>query len=100
MAQSPTTTASQSQSQSQCRLSTRVSIRWLPEAAAFENTDTTVMSVKDWYVDLRVDKGSGLIDWAIAGRRIVEKDDGNGDGKRTFPSPCIYHMPANQGNCG
>jgi hypothetical protein len=94
MAQPPTTTASQSQlqSQSQCRLSTRVSIRWLPEAAAFENTDTTVMSVKDWYVDLRIDKVSGLIDWAIAGRRIVEmgeKDDGNDDddGERTF-RPC------------
>ncbi|PWY85869.1 hypothetical protein BO94DRAFT_467768 [Aspergillus sclerotioniger CBS 115572] len=59
---------------SQCRLSTRISLRWVPEPA-FENTDTIVMSVAGWYVDLRVDKESGGIDWAIAGRRVVDDKD-------------------------
>ncbi|PWY69424.1 hypothetical protein BO83DRAFT_428755 [Aspergillus eucalypticola CBS 122712] len=59
---------------SQSRLSTRISIRWVPEPA-FENTDTIVMSVAGWYVDLRVDKASGNIDWAIAGQRVVDDAD-------------------------
>lgn len=55
------------------RLSTRISLRWLPDDA-FENTDTLVLSVKDWYVDLRVDVLSPhyYIDWAIAGERVTE----------------------------
>lgn len=56
------------------RLSTRVSLRWVPEPA-FENTDTIVLSVGKWYVDLRMDKRTGKIDWAIAGERIVESDE-------------------------
>ncbi|KAE8317159.1 hypothetical protein BDV41DRAFT_526924 [Aspergillus transmontanensis] len=56
------------------RLSTRISLRWLPEPAS-ETTDTIVMSVKGWYVDLRVDKKSGNIDWAIAGQRVVDSSD-------------------------
>ncbi|GKZ27302.1 hypothetical protein AbraIFM66951_012125 [Aspergillus brasiliensis] len=59
---------------SQSRLSTRISLRWVPEPA-FENTDTIVMSVAGWYVDLRVDKTSGNIDWAIAGQRVVDEAD-------------------------
>ncbi|KAJ5341516.1 hypothetical protein N7541_010640 [Penicillium brevicompactum] len=60
--------------QSACRFSTRISIRWLPEAPQ-ENTDTIVMSVKDWYLDLRMEKDTGNIDWAIAGQRIVESQE-------------------------
>ncbi|KAJ5308743.1 hypothetical protein PENANT_c013G08511 [Penicillium antarcticum] len=60
--------------QSECRFSTRISIRWLPDPPS-ETTDTIVMSVKDWYLDLRMEKGTGAIDWAIAGRRIVEGQD-------------------------
>lgn len=60
--------------QSACRFSTRISIRWLPEAPQ-ENTDTIVMSVKDWYLDLRMEKDTGKIDWAIAGQRIVESQE-------------------------
>ncbi|KAJ5746643.1 hypothetical protein N7520_011825 [Penicillium odoratum] len=56
---------------SSCRFSTRISLRWLPESA-HETTDTIVMSVKDWYLDLRMDKQTQEIDWAIAGQRIVE----------------------------
>lgn len=70
------------------RHSTRISIRWPPEEA-YENTDTTVLSVGGWYLDLRVDVSGnhrrkpeettkGLtpsIDWAIAGRRIIERDE-------------------------
>ncbi|KAE8154563.1 hypothetical protein BDV25DRAFT_135733 [Aspergillus avenaceus] len=56
------------------RVSTRISLRWLPEPAS-ETTDTLVMSVKGWYVDLRVDKNSGQIDWAIAGQRVVDSQE-------------------------
>ncbi|KAJ5106318.1 hypothetical protein N7456_002993 [Penicillium angulare] len=59
---------------SSCRFSTRISIRWVPEPA-FENTDTIVMSVKDWYLDLRMDKETNAIDWAIAGQRLIESQD-------------------------
>ncbi|KAE8373943.1 hypothetical protein BDV26DRAFT_296423 [Aspergillus bertholletiae] len=59
---------------SESRLSTRISLRWLPEPAS-ETTDTIVMSVKGWYVDLRVDTKSGDIDWAIAGQRVVDRSD-------------------------
>lgn len=33
------------------------------------------MSVSDWYLDLRMDKIHGGIDWAIAGQRIVESEE-------------------------
>ncbi|KAJ6045066.1 hypothetical protein N7460_006421 [Penicillium canescens] len=59
---------------SECRFSTRISIRWLPDPPS-ETTDTIVMSVKDWYLDLRMEKETGMIDWAIAGQRIVESQD-------------------------
>ncbi|KAL2819849.1 hypothetical protein BDW59DRAFT_164883 [Aspergillus cavernicola] len=51
------------------RLSTRISLRWPPEPP-FENTDTLVLSVGNWYVDLRVDPATQAIDWAIAGERL------------------------------
>lgn len=60
--------------ESACRFSTRISLRWLPEPA-HETTDTIVMSVKDWYLDLRMDKQTGEIDWAIAGQRIIESQE-------------------------
>lgn len=40
------------------RLSTRISLQWPPEPA-FKNTDTLVLSVGSWYVDLRVDRVTG-----------------------------------------
>ncbi|GFF79383.1 hypothetical protein IFM61392_08534 [Aspergillus lentulus] len=55
-------------------LSTRISLRWVPDPA-FENTDTIVLSLLGWYVDLRVDKSTGKIDWAIAGQRIVDSQE-------------------------
>ncbi|RAH68391.1 uncharacterized protein BO66DRAFT_327123 [Aspergillus aculeatinus CBS 121060] len=67
---SPTTPPTPSQS----RLSTRISLRW-PPAPAFENTDTIVMSVAGWYVDLRIDQATTTIDWAIAGQRVVDSND-------------------------
>jgi len=66
--------------QSTCRFSTRISIRWPPEPAQ-ETTDTIVMSVKDWYIDLRMEEETGEIDWAIAGQRIVESQE-----------PCRLHI--------
>lgn len=52
-------------------ISTRLSLRWLPEDP-FENTDTLVLMVGEWYVDLRVDKQSGALDWAIAGQCLLK----------------------------
>lgn len=63
------------------RISTRISLRWVPDPAS-ETTDTIVMSVKDWYVDLRMDTRTGEIDWAIAGQRLVESKE-----------PCRYFLP-------
>ncbi|CAI7636340.1 unnamed protein product [Penicillium crustosum] len=60
--------------QSTCRFSKRISFRWLITPAE-ETTDTIVMSVKDWYVDLRIETATGKIDWAIAGQRIVESEE-------------------------
>ncbi|KAJ5086026.1 hypothetical protein N7532_010797 [Penicillium argentinense] len=57
-----------------CRFSTRISLRWLPEPA-HETTDTIVMSVKGWYLDLRMDKYTGEINWAIAGQRLIESQE-------------------------
>lgn len=51
--------------------STRLSLRWVPEPPA-ETTDTTVLSVGEYFLDLRMDKKSGAIDWAMAGTRIEE----------------------------
>lgn len=59
---------------SACRFSTRISIRWLPESAQ-ETTDTIVMSVGEWYLDLRMEKSTGKIDWAIAGQRLIESQE-------------------------
>ncbi|EED20756.1 conserved hypothetical protein [Talaromyces stipitatus ATCC 10500] len=55
-------------------LLTRVSIRWPPEEP-YENTDTTVISVNNFFVDLRVEKESRRLDWAIAGVRLVDQND-------------------------
>lgn len=55
-------------------LLTRVSIRWPPEDA-YENTETTVISVNNFFVDLRVEKQTRRLDWAIAGVRLVDQND-------------------------
>ncbi|KAK2734807.1 hypothetical protein FQN57_001457 [Myotisia sp. PD_48] len=60
--------------ESSANISTRVSLRWPPEPA-FEYTDTTSLSVGGWYVDLRINKQTGGLDWAMAGQRIVESED-------------------------
>ncbi|KIW66906.1 hypothetical protein, variant [Phialophora macrospora] len=52
------------------RLSTRLSIRWVPGEPS-EPTDTLVMSVGGWYVDLRITKADGSIEWGMAGERII-----------------------------
>lgn len=41
----------------------------------FENTDTLVLIVGEWYVDLRIDKQSGGLDWAIAGQCLQQNTD-------------------------
>ncbi|KAJ5757557.1 uncharacterized protein N7511_006251 [Penicillium nucicola] len=56
---------------STCGFSTRLSLRWVPEIPE-ETTDTIVLSVGEWFVDLRMDIKSGNIDWAMAGTRIEE----------------------------
>ena len=53
------------------KLSTRVSLRWLPDAPS-EPTDTLVMSVQNYYMDLRVLKEHpSTIDWSMSGQRII-----------------------------
>ena len=56
---------------SKSSFSTRISLRWVPEVPE-ETTDTIVLSVGEYFVDLRMDKASGAIDWAMAGTRIEE----------------------------
>ncbi|KAJ3528168.1 hypothetical protein NM208_g10329 [Fusarium decemcellulare] len=56
------------------RLSTRISIRWGDETPS-EPTDTVVLSVGSYFMDLRVKKADGSIDWAFAGiREIVSQE--------------------------
>lgn len=52
------------------RISTRISIKWAAEPAS-EPTDTLVLSLGGYYVDLRIAKVDNSIDWALAGQRIV-----------------------------
>lgn len=59
-----------SKQQPQSQITTRISLRWLPEDP-FETTDTLVLTAGEWYVDLRVDKKTGKMDWAIAGQCLV-----------------------------
>lgn len=56
------------------RASKRISIRWLPDPAS-EPTDTLVLSVGEYFVDLRVLTADQSIDWALAGERIVLSED-------------------------
>lgn len=67
-------------------LLTRVSIQWPPEAP-YENTDTTVICVNNFFVDLRVDKESKKLDWAIAGVRLVDQNDPS---KKISPSILLF----------
>lgn len=52
----------------------RISVRWLPDAA-YEDTDTVALNVGGYFIDLRVVKKSGAIQWSRAGERIVLKED-------------------------
>lgn len=54
-----------------CGFSTRLSLRWVPEVPE-ETTDTIVLAVGEWFVDLRMDLKTGAIDWAMAGTKIEE----------------------------
>jgi hypothetical protein len=56
---------------STCAFTTRISLRWVPEPAE-ETTDTIVLSVGEYYLDLRMDKKTKGIDWAMAGTNIAE----------------------------
>ncbi|KAJ4171178.1 hypothetical protein NW754_007324 [Fusarium falciforme] len=78
------------------RLSTRISIRWADDAPS-EPTNTVVLSVGDYFMDLRITKADQSIDWAFAGtREILSRDphEGkfqplpNGDDLETGSMPC------------
>ena len=56
------------------QLSTRVSLRFLPDEPS-EPTDTLVLNVGQYYMDLRVLKADTSIDWSMAGQRFILKDD-------------------------
>lgn len=73
------------------RLSTRVSIRWVPGEPS-EPTDTLVMSVGGWYVDLRITKSDGSIDWAMAGERLILSQEPRKS--KYLPATCKGHKAA------
>jgi hypothetical protein len=52
------------------QLSYRKSLRWVPGEPS-EPTSTLVLDVGSFFVDLRILKADGSIDWAMAGRRTV-----------------------------
>lgn len=76
---------------SKSSFSTRISLRWVPEVPE-ETTDTVVLSVGEYFVDLRMDKASGAIDWAMAGTRIEENPN---EIPRSWPN---LHIPRSIGN--
>ncbi|GAB7351531.1 hypothetical protein MBLNU459_g2170t2 [Dothideomycetes sp. NU459] len=55
------------------QLSIRKSLRWIPDEPS-EPTDTLVLDVGDYFVDLRVLKSNISIDWAMAGKRTVLRE--------------------------
>lgn len=59
-----------------CSVTKRCSIRWPPEAA-YEDTLTLVISVANYFVDVRVKKDYSTLDWAFAGTKRVEDDGRN-----------------------
>ncbi|KFY17892.1 hypothetical protein V492_00308 [Pseudogymnoascus sp. VKM F-4246] len=93
------------------RLSTRISLRWVPDEPE-ELTDTLVMNVGGYFMDLRVNKADESIDWAMAGERQIlstnprkfpgnslgpsDPDEGifsplpNGDDLETGSMPCAH----------
>ncbi|KAI4746209.1 hypothetical protein E4T50_03409 [Aureobasidium sp. EXF-12298] len=52
------------------QLSYRKSLRWVPGEPS-EPTSTLVLDVGSFFVDLRILKADGSIDWAMAGRRTI-----------------------------
>lgn len=71
----------------------RISLRWLPDPA-FEDTDTVALNVGGYFVDLRVTKDTGAIQWSRAGERIVLKEVPR---KFGFQRPCRdSRLPINQ----
>ncbi|CAH0059085.1 unnamed protein product [Clonostachys solani] len=52
----------------------RISIRWLPKPA-YEDTDTVALNVGGYFIDLRVVKETGSIQWSRAGERILLKEN-------------------------
>lgn len=51
-------------------LSTRLSLRWGTDEPS-EPTDTLVLNVGEYFMDLRVLKENGTIDWSMAGQRVI-----------------------------
>ena len=51
-------------------ISTRLSLRWVPDEPE-ELTDTLVFNVGSYFMDLRVLKSDGSVDWGMAGMREI-----------------------------
>ncbi|KAL3423144.1 hypothetical protein PVAG01_04891 [Phlyctema vagabunda] len=51
-------------------INTRLSLRWVPDEPE-ELTDTLVFNVGDYFMDLRVLKSDGSVDWGMAGVREI-----------------------------
>ncbi|CAD0112329.1 unnamed protein product [Aureobasidium uvarum] len=65
------------------QLSYRKSLRWVPGEPS-EPTSTLVLDVGDFFVDLRILKATGDIDWAMAGKRTILSSS---------PRKCPPHRP-------
>ncbi|KAJ5557131.1 hypothetical protein N7494_001046 [Penicillium frequentans] len=87
-----------SQPSSKSTILTRISMRWVPHPP-FGTTDTLALAVGEWYVDLRVDRQSGGIDWALAGqcrraginpRRVVFTHDIDSHHNFNVSEPCPF----------
>ncbi|KAJ5775569.1 uncharacterized protein N7511_000580 [Penicillium nucicola] len=86
-------------------IAARISMRWVPESP-FESTNTLALAVGEWYVDLRVDRQSAGIDWALAGecrlvntnpRRVVFTHVIDSHRKFNVSQPCPF-VPLSNGD--
>ncbi|THW24970.1 hypothetical protein D6D25_06699 [Aureobasidium pullulans] len=73
------------------QLSYRKSLRWVPGEPS-EPTSTLVLDVGNYFVDLRILKSDGSIDWAMAGKRTILSESP----RKYFPLPSLNDVEMKQ----
>ncbi|THZ05985.1 hypothetical protein D6C91_10451 [Aureobasidium pullulans] len=73
------------------QLSYRKSLRWVPGEPS-EPTSTLVLDVGSYFVDLRILKSDGSIDWAMAGKRTILSESP----RKYFPLPSLNDVEMKQ----